>query len=156
MISTLESEHSDLQKKVPVFGCICLNPEVTHVLVVHHVLDRHQYSFPKGKARQGETGVQTAARETLEESGVDVSQYIVEGEKFAYKRQGGRAPATMYLVAGVPMGQNLRSPSPLEICNVRWMEIGEIKQDRPFHPDRATKDMEPQIAKFIAKKRQGN
>jgi 8-oxo-dGTP pyrophosphatase MutT (NUDIX family) len=150
----LVQEHDIGARKVPVYGCVCFDPTYTHVLVIYHVNNSHIFSFPRGKARQGESPLETAARETLEESGLDVSEYISEGDGFHYSRSG-KSGVTLFPVENVPMRTGMHSLAPLEISRVVWVPIKDLsKKDKQFGvPDKGTKAVLKTVASFAATKR---
>lgn len=65
----------DYQKKIPRYGCILINPSRTKVLLIKNINSK-KYSFPKGKINFNESPVDCSIRETFEEIGVNVSQYV--------------------------------------------------------------------------------
>ena len=119
--------HAYLRDHATSCGCVCYNRELTHVLIVHHASLKSIFSFPKGKMNEGESYMQTAARETLEETGIDVSPYITDKYMFTYPRKK-RSDVVMFHVKNVPMdlSKTLKSPSPLEISIVEWIPIEEL------------------------------
>jgi 8-oxo-dGTP pyrophosphatase MutT (NUDIX family) len=140
-----------LQKQALAYGCICLNPGMTHVLVVHHRVARNLFSFPKGKAREGESPMEAAARETLEEAGVDVSEEIVEEGALHYKRPQGKSDVIMYFALNVPMKEEMESPSPMEIAKVRWIAIETLAEEgQMYQADGPTKALLAGIQEFVA------
>jgi 8-oxo-dGTP pyrophosphatase MutT (NUDIX family) len=153
LIERISKVNGNLQKRAAAYGCICLNTAMTHVIVVHHLIAPTQYSFPKGKAREGESPMEAAARETLEETGIDVSEHLVEDGALQYKRRAGKSDVIMYFAINVNMKEHLNSPSPLEIAKVRWApieslgsEVGGLQADGP------TKALLPGIQGFIGRK----
>lgn len=144
--------HANLRDQATPCGCICYNHELTHVLVVHHSSMKRMYSLPKGKMNEGESFMETAARETLEETGIDVSPYITDKYMFTYPRKK-RSDVIMFHVKDVPMdlSKKLVSPSPLEISLVEWIPIGELGVTRNNSvPDAPTKRfIAPRVRSFV-------
>jgi 8-oxo-dGTP pyrophosphatase MutT (NUDIX family) len=52
---------------VPVYGCIILDPTLTHCLLVKGWGRNSTWTFPKGKINEGEEETNAAAREVFEE-----------------------------------------------------------------------------------------
>jgi 8-oxo-dGTP pyrophosphatase MutT (NUDIX family) len=148
LIQAIRKANTKLQRSAATYGCICLNPEMTHVIVVHHVMQKRTFSFPKGKAREGESGLEAAARETLEEAGIDVADRLTENGAIRYERKG-KSDVTMFFALGVAMREPLESPSPLEISLVRWTTIESLGVDGEYHPDNKTRKMLEQIQGFV-------
>jgi mRNA-decapping enzyme subunit 2 len=154
VIPQIVQAEGKIQRLVRPAGCICYNPALTHVLrVAHAITGGREFSFPKGKSREYETAMETAARETFEESGVDVSDYISEDLFLTYSRKG-RSDVTLFHVLNVPMErEELRSPSPLEIAVVRWVPIDALESDSAVSVDPPTARLVPQVAAFAADRR---
>jgi 8-oxo-dGTP pyrophosphatase MutT (NUDIX family) len=151
LIGAIRKANAKLQRSAATYGCICLNPEMTHVVVVHHVQRRRAFSFPKGKAREGESGLEAAARETLEEAGIDVADVLTDAGAIRYERRG-KSAVTMYFATGIAMGP-LASPSPLEIAMVRWTTIESIGADGEYQADQKTRAMLEKIQAFVGARR---
>lgn len=152
IVQKLSNLHTRLRDQAVSCGCICYNHELTHVLIVCHSSMRIMYSFPKGKMNEGESFMETAARETLEETGVDVSPYITDKYMFTYPRPK-KSDVVMFHVKDVPMdlSKKLKSPSPLEISIVEWIPIEKLGINRNnFAPDPPTKSyIIPRVKKFV-------
>ncbi|OHS98103.1 hydrolase, NUDIX family protein [Tritrichomonas foetus] len=148
-VKALISAHFKLRDMATPCGCICYNPEMTHVLVVHHTVNTHFFSFPKGKMEEGESYMTTAARETLEETGVDVSPYINDKYMFTFSRQK-RSDVVMFHVKNIPMSKHLQSPSPLEIKLVRWVSIDDVGNEDNFEPDPPTMKLMAKVREFVS------
>ena len=145
----ITTQHFSLRDHAKPCGCICYNPEMTHVLVVHHNLKKNLFSFPKGKMEENESYAAAAVRETLEETGVDVSPYINENFQYTYERKG-KSTVTMFHVLNVPMiSETLQSPSPLEIFLVRWVKITDIGNEPDYSPDPPSQKQLEMILSFV-------
>jgi 8-oxo-dGTP pyrophosphatase MutT (NUDIX family) len=142
---------ANLPSSIPAAGCICYNPERPHVLLISHALLQGQFSFPKGKSRERETTVETATRETFEETGVDVSDCMSEELFLAYKRKKrAKVEVTLFHVLNLPMeAKELTSPSPLEIAAVRWVPVEWIG----VRLDQRTATLWDRVAAFVAERR---
>ena len=132
-------------------GCICYNKELTHVLVVHQYADSNLYSFPKGKMCKDESYVEAAIRETLEETGIDVSERIDETQYMIGKRKNKSDVKMFNVVLDKSLSDNFESPSPLEVSRIRLIKITEIPskfQKKGLQPDPLTIMLKPQIIKW--------
>lgn len=145
--------HKTHYSKANATGCICYNKELTHVLVVHHQIKCKEFSFPKGKMSKGESYTEAALRETLEETGLDVTNYINEKKFIEYSRKGGKSNVRLFHVTGLTMSEHLESPSPLEIFCVRWIRINDIGNELEYSPDRPTNNLKQNIIDFVNKER---
>jgi 8-oxo-dGTP pyrophosphatase MutT (NUDIX family) len=102
-----------------VFGSICITPQNKILLVKGRRSGK--WSFPKGHKQYGETYLECARRETLEETGIDLSSYIPVaihrlsiGEYYFYEIEEQR-----------PCINDTR-----EIVDVRWMSLSELRSSR--------------------------
>ncbi|EAX95291.1 hydrolase, NUDIX family protein [Trichomonas vaginalis G3] len=131
-------------------GAICLNKDLTKVLVIAHTITPNQFAFPKGKIDEGETPLLAAIRETEEEANFDVSPYILENYSFRYKRKS-RADGVFFFATNVPEVE-LKPSLPAEICKIGWVDINTRKSDDGYswQPDGPTSlILEDQLPAFI-------
>ncbi len=120
--------------KVESFGIVpFLKEEGTwKVLLILHREGNH-WGFPKGKANPGETPLQSATRELKEETGLIVSdvllqQPMIEQYQFRRKRQF-IVKTVQYFPAFVEGSLNLQEE---EIRDAKWMTIPEALQQLTF------------------------
>lgn len=131
-------------------GAICLNSDMTKVLVIAHTITPNQFAFPKGKIDDGETPLIAAIRETEEEANFDVSPYILENYSFSYKRKS-KADGVFFFATNVPEVE-LKPSLPAEICKIGWVDIKTKKSDDGYvwQPDGPTAlILENQLPAFI-------
>ncbi|KAH0785663.1 m7GpppN-mRNA hydrolase [Histomonas meleagridis] len=152
-IDSLIKIHENHRFSSNAAGCILYNSSLTRVIVVHHAIKPNFFSFPKGKMVEGESYIEVAAREVLEETGIDVSGLINDDLTFTYSREKGSI-VHMFHVLGIPDDTKLETPSPLEICKVRWVNIENIGKEKDYYPDNPTQKMLPQIKSFIASQKE--
>jgi ADP-ribose pyrophosphatase YjhB (NUDIX family) len=145
-----------LKKVAKPYGCIVFDQTFSSVLVVHHVMKTNVFSFPKGKAREGETPLETAVRETFEETGIDLSAVITDKYPIECERHG-RASCMLFMVWDVQKVANLKPPktSEEEIAMVRWADISDVTKKGEYVPDGPTRTMLPAIERFAKKMRRG-
>jgi 8-oxo-dGTP pyrophosphatase MutT (NUDIX family) len=111
----------------------------TEVLLVKHVKSGY-WSFPKGHVEGDETESETAAREIMEETGVDV--FIDTGfrETVTYSLRRDTKKTVVYFVARAKRikGKNVDLiPQGDEISELRWVEIDKAAAFLAFENDRA-------------------
>ncbi|MCL1788834.1 MAG: NUDIX domain-containing protein [Oscillospiraceae bacterium] len=106
----------------------------TEILLAKHVKSGY-WSFPKGHVEDGETEAQTAAREIMEETGVDV--FIDTGfrETVTYSLRRDIKKTVVYFVAKVKKNKDL-IPQSSEISELRWVEINKADKFLVFENDR--------------------
>jgi 8-oxo-dGTP diphosphatase len=84
------------------------------------------WQFPAGKVDPGETLLEAAAREALEEAGVVVEPLTVIGE-----RTHPTTSRRIVYVACRLLDGEARAASPREVAEVAWVRLGEIPQMVP-------------------------
>lgn len=150
-LDDIDREVAQFNKKVPCAGTIILNPSKTKVLCVAHSFVPKQYSFPKGKVDYLEEPlIRCAIRETLEETGVDVTDYITDEGAFTYSRSLGRADVKLFFALNVPEIE-YQSPNLAEIADVDWVNIEtlETNKRRKWYPDGPTEKNWHHIQNFV-------
>lgn len=138
-------------------GSICLNSDMTKVLVIAHTITPHLFAFPKGKIDEGETALMGAIRETKEEANFDVTPYINANHSFSYKRKSN-AEGVFYFATQVPEFE-LEPAIPQEICKIGWVDVKTWKSDDGYDwtPDGPAKlILENQLPSFIEAQKQIN
>jgi 8-oxo-dGTP pyrophosphatase MutT (NUDIX family) len=106
----------------------------TEILLVKHVKSGY-WSFPKGHTEDGESEAETAAREILEETGVDV--FIDTGfrETVTYSLRHDIKKTVVYFVGRAKKNQAL-VPQKSEISELRWVEIDKAGTFLAFENDK--------------------
>jgi 8-oxo-dGTP pyrophosphatase MutT (NUDIX family) len=124
--------------KVESFGIVpFINEKGTwKVLLILHREGNH-WGFPKGKANLGETSLQAAPRELLEETGLTVirvlrEQPLIEQYQFRRKKQF-IVKAVQYYPALVEGTLKLQEE---EIREAKWLSIPEAMQQLSFREAR--------------------
>eukprot|EP01116_Phalansterium_solitarium_P007915 TRINITY_DN2096_c0_g1_i2.p1 TRINITY_DN2096_c0_g1~~TRINITY_DN2096_c0_g1_i2.p1 ORF type:complete len:222 (+),score=3.29 TRINITY_DN2096_c0_g1_i2:76-741(+) len=85
--------------RVPVCGGIILNPTLDKVLMVRGFGAKGSWGFPKGKINENEPEIHCAAREVLEETGIDLTDRLREEDFVELELQEQRI--RLYIVAGI-------------------------------------------------------
>ena len=92
----------------------------TELLLIKHANGGH-WSFPKGHMEPGETEVDTAQREVMEETGIDIMIDTSFRETVSYSPKKDTMKDVVYFLA---MAKNFNfTPQPEEISQIRWVEI---------------------------------
>ncbi len=99
--------------------------EAFEILLVKHINGGH-WSFPKGHVEEGESDIETAYREILEETGISV--YIDDAfrEILTYSPQKDVIKDVVFFIA-TPKQGNLAA-QPEEIMEARWVTADEAKE----------------------------
>ena len=106
----------------------------TEILLVKHVKSGY-WSLPKGHMENGETEAQTAAREILEETGVDVFVDTGFREVVTYSLRRDTMKTVVYFVARAKKNSGL-VPQREEISEIRWVEVGKVDAFLSFDNDK--------------------
>lgn len=81
------------------------------------------WSFPAGKLHPGESPIEAAVREALEEAGVTVAPLQLLGER-VHPATGLRV---VYVACRLISGA-AHAASPREVAEVRWVGLGELRE----------------------------
>ncbi len=104
------------------------------ILLVKHVNSGH-WSFPKGHVELGETEVETAQREILEETGIEVIIDSSFRETVTYSPKKGTQKMVVYFLAKAKGYDFI--PQPDEIADIKWVEIGRAQSVLSYDNDRS-------------------
>lgn len=102
-----------------VYGSICMSPYNTILLVRGR--KSNKWSFPKGHKKRGETYLECAIRETSEEAGIPLDNYI----PVAYQRLSVGEYYFYELSEEVVPTIN----DSQEIVEARWMTMDEMREE---------------------------
>ena len=105
----------------------------TEILLIKHIKSGY-WSFPKGHMEAGETEVETAQREILEETSIEV--FIDDGfrETVTFSPRRDTFKEVVYFVA---KAKNYNfEPQQDEIAEIKWIEIGQAQSFLTFDNDK--------------------
>ena len=108
-------------KKEKSCGTIVVDNE--KVLMIKHI--KGHWDFPKGHVEEGESEIQTAMRETKEETNIDVNINLNKIYRYSteYSPEEGVWKEVIYFIA-TPTSNN-PIPQETEVQTVEWVEIDE-------------------------------
>jgi 8-oxo-dGTP pyrophosphatase MutT (NUDIX family) len=108
----------------PCSGIIVIDKINNEAILV--CTERDNYSFPKGKRHKGERSIDTATRETFEETGLDQNDYdLIANVHFDENSDRGNI-ATRYYVGILKSDKKPVQFDKEELKNVVWMTFDEI------------------------------
>ena len=84
-------------------------------------------AFPKGHMEPGETEIETAKREILEETGVEAELDEAKRIELYYYIEKLDIDKTVVLFIGKPVGETKIRPQEGEINEVMWMKIADVE-----------------------------
>ena len=105
----------------------------TEILLIKHVNSGH-WSFPKGHVESGETEIETAQREIMEETGIDVIIDASFRETVSYSPKRGTQKIVVYFLAKAKNSDFI--PQEEEIADIKWVEIGRAQSVLSYENDR--------------------
>ena len=106
----------------------------TEILLIKHINSGH-WSFPKGHVEAGETEVQTAHREILEETSIDVIIDPTFPETVTYPPNKDTIKVVVYFLAKAKNVDFV--PQEDEISEIRWVDISYAGNILSYENDRA-------------------
>jgi 8-oxo-dGTP pyrophosphatase MutT (NUDIX family) len=106
-------------------GVLAVDDEDRVLLVGQHryTLDAYSWEVPEGGVPAGETAIEGARRELLEETGVTATDWR-ELARIHLSNSVSDELAVLYLATGLTQG--LATPDPTEALEVRWLPFDEV------------------------------
>lgn len=106
----------------------------TEILLIRHINSGH-WSFPKGHMEEGETEIQTAKREVLEETSVRIFIDPTFHESVHYSPRPGVNKEVVYFVA---RADNTKfSPQKEEVSDIKWVELENAVRVLTYENDKS-------------------
>jgi len=118
-------EWKEYMRRIPRMGAIMLNPQMTAALMIQPYGSKNRgWQFPRGKINADEAHCDAAAREVLEETGVDVSHLLRE-DRFIEKRIDGTIHK---LFIAYPLSESVATGTRTkkEIDAVGWVPLKDL------------------------------
>ena len=109
--------------KIPVCGCVLLDPSLTKVVLVQNWA-KTSWGLPKGKLNQNEKKSECAKREVGEETGYDVLMDLDENEALELVNQDQHA--AMFCVPDVDPAFDFQPRVRKEISNVKFFPLDQL------------------------------
>ena len=106
----------------------------TEILLIRHINSGH-WSFPKGHVEGDETEIETAKREILEETGIEVNLDPTFRETVTYSPRKDTVKVVVYFVAKAK--NTVFVPQEDEISEIKWVEIDRAGQVLAYENDRS-------------------
>ena len=106
-------------------GCIILKGDRVLLIGAKDDDGRLFWSFPKGHQEDGETDIETAIRETKEETNLDVNIVDDEPIKTGHLRHDGITHKEILLFIAEPLSDEIKMQED-EVEKVEWVKIDEV------------------------------
>jgi len=143
--SQLYDNFKSYQSRIPRFGAIILNKDLTQVLLVVSY-NGGFYDFPRGKVDEDESEEECAAREVYEEIGFDISALINKND-YLLKRNNSvflhtehskikvsdndpkiEKFAKLFIVSGVSEAEEFKILTRKEISKIEWVPVDFLRR----------------------------
>ena len=112
-------------QKIPVCGSIIIDTSKKYLFLLEiHKDGKIYYDFPKGKIYKNENPKDCAIRETLEETGIDISQSI--NEHLYIETYIGPKLVRLYLIFNVPITVKFNPQVIGESDGYKWASINNL------------------------------
>jgi 8-oxo-dGTP pyrophosphatase MutT (NUDIX family) len=138
-VATLKSGERPTQKATSAGGIVFREGDSgTELLIGRRRSERagSTWSLPKGTPDAGETTEQTALREVLEETGLEMRIVATVGDiQYYFAREGVRIDKTVYYFLMEPTGGDLTHHDH-EFEEVRWVPLAEADRLMSFPTER--------------------
>ena len=108
-------------------GCIILKDDKAFLICTLDDGKEMFWSFPKGHQEAGETDVETALRETKEETGLDVEILDYEPIKTGHLIHGGTAYKEILLFLAKPLNEDLVLQDG-EVEKAEWVQFEDVSK----------------------------
>ena len=105
----------------------------TEILLIKHINSGH-WSFPKGHVERGETEIETAKREIMEETSIDVIIDPTFRETVTYSPKKDTVKVVVYFLAKAKNVDYF--PQKDEISEIRWADICYASNILSYENDR--------------------
>jgi 8-oxo-dGTP pyrophosphatase MutT (NUDIX family) len=107
------------------------------ILLVKHVTG-HYWGFPKGKAQEGEVPHETAKRELLEETGLEIKEMIsgrLFHETYNFENKGQNFHKEVVYFPALVTGEAVVS-HPEEVEDIKWCHLDQLETTLTYGPSR--------------------
>lgn len=149
----LYEEFRAYRARIPVFGLVLLNKDMSRVLLVQSYKGR-SWGFPKGKVNENEDEVDCAVREVYEEIGYDCKD-MVNPEDFVEtnSKQGKRIK--LFIIRGIDENFDFHPRVRKEIAGVQFFNVSELPASKNESSTKfwSLHTFTPQLLKWIQKQK---
>lgn len=127
--------YANYKSKIPVCGCILMNPSMNKVVLVCN-WDGKSWSFPRGKIDENETEFNCAMREVNEETGFNPEPHCNENEFLVCFQD--QKKIQLFIGVNVPEDTVFQSRTRKEISKIEFFDMTDLPKNtflvHPFIP----------------------
>ncbi|KYM94740.1 mRNA-decapping enzyme 2 [Cyphomyrmex costatus] len=116
---------SSEERKLPTYGAIILNEDVTKVLLVQSYWGKNKWGFPKGKLDCRKEPYQYAVREVREETGFDITKYIKINE-YIESTINDKIIRLYIIICDLSLDTKFKPQTREEIMDIRWFDVSTL------------------------------
>ena len=135
-------DYEEYKDHIPTHGAIILTPWLDKVLLVQS--RKGNWGFPKGKMEEFEEPEDCAAREVMEEVGLDIRNLIVKNRFLEEKER--KHIARLYIIPGIKESTELSTSCPEEIKDIKWFKLSSLPTS--FQDEKSKQKLGIQPRKF--------
>lgn len=117
---------------IPVRGLALFSPDLSKVLLVKGT-DSNSWSFPRGKISKGESDVDCAVREALEETGFNAAGFVNENDYIERTMLGKNYK--IFLCKNVPLDYPFAPIARFEIVKIEWHDVKQLVKRAKASPN---------------------
>lgn len=121
--SQIFAEFSQYKAKIPVCGCILLNPDMTKMVLVKD-WNGESWTFPRGKINENEDELECAIREVYEETGFNARDHCNVND-FVVTFQGEKK-IQLFIATNVPETTEFEPQVRKEISDIKFHPISSV------------------------------
>lgn len=131
----LFSEYKEYKAKIPVCGCILMNPDMTKIVLVKD-WNGGSWTFPRGKVNEGEDEFECAVREVYEETGFNARDHS-DPQNFVVTFHGEKK-IQLFIAVNVPDSTVFATHCRKEVSDIQFHALNKIPSHtynvHPFIP----------------------
>lgn len=139
-VDRLTRQFQQYKQEVPTCGAALLNTQLTHVVLVRAWGSNARWGFPKGKLAKGETELECAIREVLEEIGFDMTPHVHPSSTFAIDSFVGGRYCKIFVVPNISMDTVFATRTRKEISHIQWVPLNILPDSPKAKPTASVKD----------------
>lgn len=128
VLDAIYRQFNEYKQVIPVMGAIMLNPGLDKCLLVKSWGPNGNWSFPRGKINPNEVDIDCAAREVLEETGMDLKGQL--REDWCIELHLAQKRTKLYLVPGIDESFPFHPRVRKEIAAFAWHDIAALPSTR--------------------------
>lgn len=124
VLDAIYRQFNDYKQVIPVMGAIMLNPTLDKCLLVKSWGSNGSWGFPRGKINPAEADIECAAREVLEETGMDLRGRL--REEWSIHLHLAQKRTKLYIVPSIDESFPFHPRVRKEIAAFAWHDVASL------------------------------